>query len=218
MDKFKDIGTSRFFKNSDINSDNFIYAISPYWWSRLYEYPWAGSFAESNDICLDAACGVGHHLKFYLAQHCSKVYCCDLDSTLNNPQSVFSSVKNGWGDDAYNSVLSNSHKMDFKCCSITSMPYDNNFFDKIYCISVLEHLSQNDMFNSLIEFKRVLKDDGFLVLTFDYPSVNLEYLNQLILDSGFKFAYDVNFDIPLDCLESAIYPGLKCFRALLIKA
>lgn len=217
MSKFIDIGTSRFFQTSDISSDTCIYKIAPEWWSRIYEYPWATQFAEPDDVCLDAACGVGHHLKFYLAKNCNHVYCCDIDPIMENPDAIFNVIKDNWGIDVYNSVLENAPKMDFKCSNISKLTYSDKMFDKIYCISVLEHLDQDTMSNAFMEFNRILKDDGFMVLTFDHPSINLDNLNELISNAGLKFAYDVNFEIPSDALESSDYFGLKCFRALLTK-
>ena len=217
MDKFKNIGESCFIKTTDLKSNTCVFPISDVWWSRLYEYPWAMQFAEANDICLDAACGTVHHLKFYLAQACRTVYCCDLDPMMNTPNLIFESLMPTLSEDTYNNLLENASKMDFKCCNLSSLPYEDKFFNKVYCISVLEHLDTNTLKNSLMEFYRVLKDDGFIVLTFDYPSINLELLSTVIDECNLKFAYDVDFTIPQDCLDSHIYPGLKCFKALLVK-
>ena len=43
------------------------------------------------------------------------------------------------------------------------LPYDENLYDLIWCSEVLEHLKQPDFV--LSEMRRVLKPDGFLILT-----------------------------------------------------
>ena len=43
--------------------------------------------------------------------------------------------------------------------------YEDNFFDMVYCISVLEHTENYE--NVIEEFHRVIKPGGLLLLTFD---------------------------------------------------
>ncbi|MGL5245290.1 MAG: class I SAM-dependent methyltransferase [Sarcina sp.] len=213
----KEDGFSRFIKNTDYNTNDFIYNISEKWWSRLYEYPWAGKFAEKNDICLDAACGIEHHFKYYLAENCKKVYCCDLDERLNDREYVFSSVKEYFGEEAYNRILKNVEKITFDVCNLSKLSYNDKKFDKIYCISVLEHMSLSDRLNIFSEFKRCLKDEGIIILTMDYPSVNFDEFKEHLDNAGLKFKYGYDFNIPKDCLVSEVYEGLSCFRAVISK-
>lgn len=84
MDKYQ----SRFITTNDIREDEFVFKIGKNWWSRPYEYAWAAEFVEPDDVALDAACGVIHPLKFYLAQKCSEVYACDLDGAINAPEEI----------------------------------------------------------------------------------------------------------------------------------
>lgn len=37
------------------------------------------------------------------------------------------------------------------------------------------------------EFHRTLNGEGLLVLTFDYPTVNLPLMNDVLLQSGFQY-------------------------------
>ena len=46
-----------------------------------------------------------------------------------------------------------------------SIPYENNTFDKIFSISVLEHIAENGDVETLKEIARVLKPNGSCVLT-----------------------------------------------------
>jgi SAM-dependent methyltransferase len=118
---------------------------------------------------------------------------------------------------------------------VTNLPYRDGMFDRIFCISVLEHL--DDFFNrhagwrvpgllrfafhraieqSLREFRRVLTDDGVIVLTFDHPDINLDYLFEVTGDTGLEPAGEVRRDIPPDALFCEPL-GLRCFRLVLKK-
>jgi SAM-dependent methyltransferase len=59
-------------------------------------------------------------------------------------------------------------------------------FDAIFCISVLEHLDQHQLHRSLTNFHRLLRPGGCLILTFDYPSVNLDLVGMTLKSTGFK--------------------------------
>ncbi|MBU1102471.1 class I SAM-dependent methyltransferase [Patescibacteria group bacterium] len=50
--------------------------------------------------------------------------------------------------------------------SVTAMPFPNNFFDAIVCISALEHLRPEDVEKAILEIKRVVKKGGLIVLGF----------------------------------------------------
>lgn len=213
----KELTKSRFILNTDENSDFFIYPIAKEWWSRKYEYIWASKFTEENDVVLDSACGTGHHFKYHLAYTAKETYCCDIDDTILNKDVMLKGIKDGFGEEAYNTVFKVYDKINFTACNLVSLPYENNKFDKIFCISVLEHLDYDTMEASLKEFNRTLKDNGIVVLTFDYPAIDFNLLNKALAASNLDYIGDVDFQIPANVLESYIYPGLKCVRAILKK-
>ena len=47
------------------------------------------------------------------------------------------------------------------------MPYKNDYFDTVSCISVLEHISHKDQIRGIKEMCRVLKKGGKLIITYD---------------------------------------------------
>lgn len=49
-----------------------------------------------------------------------------------------------------------------------NLHFDNNYFDRIFCVSVLEHLPNYKIKMVFDEFRRVLKQNGYLILTIDY--------------------------------------------------
>lgn len=50
--------------------------------------------------------------------------------------------------------------------SMTKMPFQDNFFDVIFCISALEHLEPKELETAILEIKRIAKDDGLIILGF----------------------------------------------------
>ncbi len=203
--------TSRYFTTDDLRWEQCIYHISLDWWSRLYEYPWAASFCNSDLTVLDAGCGVGHHFKFYLAQTCKEVHACDLDSCILNEKLIIDGIKESFNYD----VTSLNQKINYQCCDLNQMKYPDNYFDRIFCISVLEHCEPGEVVNILTGFKRLLKTDGLIVLTFDVPTNNLlDVITQNLETLNLTLAGDLLLERP----ENAIYNKtweLYCFRMVL---
>lgn len=57
-------------------------------------------------------------------------------------------------------------KARFQTADTLNLPFPNNFFDKIYSIAVLHHIPSKEFrLQFLREAKRVLKPEGFLILT-----------------------------------------------------
>jgi hypothetical protein len=91
-------------------------------------------------------------------------------------------------------------------------------FDIVYCISVLEHVSPAVQISALGEFARVMKDDGLIVMTVDYPTVNIDQLSTGIAETGLRFAGKTDFTAPTNAISSTYWgPELKCIRLLLCK-
>lgn len=229
--------TSRFFLSEDESRRDFFFSLHPTWWSRFYEYPWAASFSQKSDIALDAASGICHPFKFFLAENSRETHAVDSDPRILSEAAIRQEVAAVFGESGLERLKSEHFKnVNYRRANLENLPYPDQKFDKIYCISVLEHL--NDWFNkypffnryrhflkriiphgleaSLAEFKRVLKDDGLIILTFDYPTINLEYLRSLLAELGLHFADTVDFDLPENRLISPDN-RLSCFRAVLTK-
>jgi len=212
------IFTSRFILKTDSYSKHFVFNLPKTWETRPHEYEWAKNFAETEDIVLDAACGLSHPLKFYLAGKCKEVYACDIDARILSKFSILKDIRDTYGTVIENSFLNHYfHHIHFCHSSLSKLPYQDKSFDKIFCISVLEHLSKVDIEQTFKEFRRTLKDEGLLIVTFDYPTINLEALKILLDKVKFKFYGDYSFDKPDNLLVSTIWGELNCFRAVLIK-
>jgi SAM-dependent methyltransferase len=213
-----DARVSRFVRRYDTTTDRFVFALPSTWWSRGHEYAWAQQFAGPDHDVLDAACGVEHPLKFALAARCRSTAACDLDPRLLDPDALLAAVAASAGAAAPPAdVVALLPRLHRRLASITALPYADGAFDRVFCISVLEHLTAADRAQALLEFARVLRTDGLLVLTLDHPLVDLEEFCRGAAAAGLRFAGELRRHVPPDALWSERH-GLRCFRALLQKA
>jgi ubiquinone/menaquinone biosynthesis C-methylase UbiE len=95
---------------------------------------------------LDIGCGTGAHLNLYQKAGC-EVYGIDTSP------SMFEQAKQKLGEEAY---------LHFGDAS--KMPYDDNLFDLITTSTVLHEMPPEVRSNVLDEAKRVLKEDGHILL------------------------------------------------------
>jgi len=75
-----------------------------------------------------------------------------------------------------------------------STHFNNNYFDRIFCISVLEHLPDYKIKIAFDEWRRILKKNGYVILTMDYI-VNGESrfnIGRLLNEVGFILTDKVN--------------------------
>lgn len=178
--------TNAYFKTSDpyiIEMGGF--EIPAGWWSRCWEYSFAMQFAEEGNVAADMGCGWHYRpLHDWLSNVCDFVY----------------------GVDHHVEVLDlpPMQKGAFVVADF-SQPIDAiepASLDRIFCISVLEELINYEQ--ALAEFKRLLKDDGRIVLTCDMPY------------NDSKPAHDKYKGVKLDELEAAMvrvglqYDGSVC--------
>lgn len=181
-------------------------------WSREWEYPWAiiNSDCESNENLniLDCGCG-GSPLAPYIADvYNCKVTGIDLnygdkiDSSIdiNNCEGIkLADLKNFYVNPT---LVSNNFKA-YKG-SMSDMPFDTDTFDRIFCISVIEHIPDEDTGRKCVEeMVRVLKHGGKLLITMDHTQ-HLGHIKpwclgqyQKIIDwSGLKLDGASDFTVP----------------------
>ncbi len=233
----KNVQDSRFVRRGDERCDSLLLPLPKSWWSRPYEYCWAKNFFHEGATVLDAACGVSHPFKFYLAAEGAQVDACDIDERILDDSAIREDIRNDFGPDADTKIPPEAFSgVHFALGSLFELPYESNRFDTVFCISVLEHLKdpgnrrpalasipllgslfRGQIFAAIAEFKRVLKPEGLLVLTFDYPRINLRYLRTVVRSTGMEFVGPTDFSVPSDALHSGGDEDLMCFRALLRK-
>ena len=180
-----------YFRLDDKKIDRLAGYILPLdWWSRPYEYAWAIEFAQSGQDVADMGCGWTYRpFKDALAGICNLVYAVDSDPRLLQT----------------NRIVENIRLVHVVSDFTQNIPIiGDGELDRVFCISVLEDLNSS-IPAALREFKRVLKDVGLIVLTFDtpynhdlptpaYPGVNLDEFRRAVTLSGLEFVGDVDHD------------------------
>lgn len=210
---------SRFFVDTDERMDHLLYDLPKTWWSRPYEYAWCASFATEQSVVLDAACGIGHPFKFFLGERCKSTFACDADPRIESFPDILEDIRQNVGEAAAAAAAAQIRPdtVAYARANLVALPYQDASFDLIFCISVLEHLSPADCAQSLREFSRTLKASGRLVLTFDYPTVNLEALERQLEEAGLAFSAEVDYVLPDHAVHSTLWGDLYVFRAVLQK-
>ncbi len=211
---------SRFIVDTDERVEHMIYDLPKSWWSRPYEYAWCSSFVSDEAVVLDAACGISHPFKFFLAEHCKMTYACDLDPRILSTESILKNIRDDIGVQEAEAAEVKRYTADTLAlahANLTSLPYENDLFDLIFCISVLEHMPVKDCVKAMEEFKRTLKPDGKLILTFDYPTVNLNVMDRMFDELGLEYADQVDYALPDHAVHSKMWGSLYIFRAVLRK-
>lgn len=125
-------------------------------WSRRCEYPWAFISLHPysrTEVVLDAGSD-GSPFQFGLATQAGKVY--SLDNRPGHSEMVTAAAE----------VLKLDNVIPI-AGDITKMPFQADFFDKVFCISVLEHIPKKDIEPALGELIRVTKPGGSIALTMD---------------------------------------------------
>jgi len=130
------------------------YQPSPLHWSRQVEWPWAVRAAGLKPYhdCLDVGSGWSV-LKYAIAKRCRFVECVDIDPP---------SVEKAWATTRKMGPRNLMHAQ----ADVAHLPYDDDFFDRVFCVSVLEHVKV-DHAACVREMVRVLKPGGALLVTLD---------------------------------------------------
>lgn len=111
---------------------------------------WYLPYLKKNYLVLDAGCGNAEH-SFKLAKKSRQVIAFDIDKKL------LGQAKKKIKDDKIKNIQLLNINANEK------LPFKDNYFDLILCHDLLEHLKNYK--KSLKEFIRVLKNNGFLLLT-----------------------------------------------------
>jgi len=141
-------------------------------WSRQWEYPFVFSRVEKVIKCeprariLDAGSGMTFFPYYIKSQfdHVN-VCCCDYDENLSR---MYEQINTGMGN-----------AVDFSVADLRSLPYEDDSFNMVYCVSVLEHTA--DYETIIEELYRILIPGGELVITFD---VSLDGTRDISVEEG----------------------------------
>ncbi len=128
-------------------------------WSRKWEYSYAFSqisryiSTNTNGLRIMDAGSAIRFFPFFVSetQKNTQLMCCDIQPGL---ETEFARINHQI-----------SKEVHYTETDLRNQPFDDNSFDIIYCISVLEHTENYEVI--VKEFKRLLKPGGLLILTFD---------------------------------------------------
>lgn len=136
---------------------------------RLWEYSVCVHNAElrQGEMVLDIGSG-GSILPVYLAMCGCVVTCCDFKKSKKFRRTI-QAIKD----------FGVNVKVDF--CDARDLFYEDRRFDKIFCVSVLEHIPNEEDKKALGEIHRVLANNGIFVGTVDLrQSVYIDKTNESV--------------------------------------
>ena len=114
-------------------------------YEHWHRYAWAATLV-SDKVVLDAACGEGYGSSL-LSRTARRVTGIDIDA-----DSV-----------AHASARYATDSLAFECASCLDLPLADDSVDVVVSFETLEHLAEHDAL--MIEFRRVLKPEGFLLIS-----------------------------------------------------
>lgn len=160
-------------------------------WSRQWEYMYVASQLLTlpdnlnSGRVLDAGSGATF-FPYYVSEHSTlQPECCDYDESLKKAYDAFNK----------NAV----RPVRFSIADMRRMPYEDERFSAIYCVSVLEH---TDDYETIVdEFYRILLPGGRLIVTFDISPDGRKDIDvvrgQQLLDSLHEKFFSENLLHPL---------------------
>jgi len=158
------------------------------WWSRPFEYQFCLKQIRQNDIILDAGCGIEHPFKLEAARLCKKVIAIDKDPRLIETKKANTNVMN--------TKKNENDNIEYKLGNIIdSSKIISEKVDKVFCISVLEHMPVEDVIKSLNDFSNCLKEKGTIILTVDYPTLTPAYLMKVADSIGLEIVGKYDYEI-----------------------
>ncbi len=173
--------------------------------TRLWEYPWAISKAklEPNMICGDVGCGMTAFTPYLVREEKCIVTGFDPDV-----------VETGFpkGEFGVNPIWLEDSRIRFKACGMDALDAEDNTFDRLFCLSVIEHVPADVAIRGMQEMARVLKPGGLAIITMDLcvsedvPSIDPL---SLIWESGLLPAGELNLAWPVHRLGHGFKRGLS---------
>lgn len=147
------------------------YPIEPKYihWSRIYEWKYVLDILKKLNVgsLHNTACGglnIGDCLHL--------TFCDDIEKYVENV--VHSDI---WGGD-YPGTKTKPTKENFIYYNILT-PHEN-IYDVVLNISTIEHLKNNEALVAFDNLYNQVKTGGHLILTFDYPDVDLNMINKKV--------------------------------------
>ncbi len=152
--------------------------------TRCWEYPWVlenGKF-ETGLKCLDAGCGRSPIPAYLYGLGCEAHGLDYLQGEKGDYPDTYG-IPKSW-------IKTWDKKILYHHGTLFDAPFPDNTFDRITCLSVLEHIltpkAPHAHYPALKEMKRILKPGGLLIITVDY------FLNQDVTPD-YDYRDDISF-------------------------
>ncbi|MBI2910199.1 MAG: class I SAM-dependent methyltransferase [Chloroflexi bacterium] len=218
----------RWFRPLLLRSSRLQHLIDYDHWSRAWEYPWAVQAAalDQNGLNILDVGGGGSPFAAYLAE---KGHSChvidpsmnrglglgrrrdkglywDLRSLVFRPVLRCIGITSSWGLPWRRSRST----VRYYAYSATDIKFADRSFDRVFCLSVMEHIPRHLWRRCMEEFERVLKPGGRLILTLDMGTVGAndrEYLS-LVDSCSLKLLGDLPYETPISPEDKELrHPG-----------
>jgi len=182
--------------HSDLNEDRYPWSLGmlskpAFYAARLWEYPYSILSAELQPgmMVADIGCGMTAftiYLKDYVR--------CDVTGV--DPD-VFDSGIKYKGHGVSQEFLSNTGLRVLRG-DITDIPLETDSQDRVFCISVMEHVTPDVRLQGMREIARILKPGGRAIVTVDM-AMHFEFNRPLdmVWDSGLQFDGPFDFRWPV---------------------
>ncbi|MBD3918640.1 class I SAM-dependent methyltransferase [Paenibacillus sp. PR3] len=198
-------------QHSNPTDERFEFTVPSAWWGRHEPNAWAGLFVHSGSIKLDAAPGLSHTFRV-MTQAVP-----DHEIDYSSPRIVsLQSIVRCLDEAGHTEASAEREQLDclrFVQADIAKLPYEDGKYDIVFGLSVLHRLLREDAQEALDEFRRVLKRNGLLVLTFDESFKDFPSFARMVRACGFSFAGEFD-SYPADETHSPGARGrLYAFRA-----
>lgn len=178
--------------------------------TRIFEYPWAviESDLKPSDVVLDAGGGLSL-FPFFLSSRCEKVVNVDISY---HKRFAIDMV-------ALREIAKKLGYMNLEIVieDIKSMHFKDDTFDKVYCISTIEHVPLKQQFEMIDEMYRVLKPNGILILTTDVilQGNQMETFNDIINVTKYlkiDFIYPADLSSTIFLIDDDTYYYVCCMK------
>lgn len=158
----------------------------------------AARYIKQNDVVLDLGCGVQHYLLTRFRNKFKLGFGLDYD------------IK----DYQDGNLTFINHKYE------GNLPLKDSFLDKVFLIAVLEHIETKDVGALFLEFSRILKENGRIIITTPTPFCKsiLEFIAfKLKLVAPEEVTDHKHYYIKREIRDLATACGLKVIRAKLFQ-
>lgn len=151
--------------HTELNRERFpwskgILSTPEFYASRLWEYPYAILSADLQPglTCVDVGCGVTGFTPYL--QEIARCAVIGVDPDLFEEGARF-------GGHGVSRAFRTATSLDVRLGSMDALPLESDSVDRVFCISVIEHVPHEIAVKGMQEMARVLKPGGRAVVTMD---------------------------------------------------